>query len=131
MPRPNRLSLGDFRLKLNMPDLRLLPDVFYPKPAVQRDFLRALDIAPLTPDGSIQLLPGVNISREALAGVARALAERASNAPVRFLDGITLSTTHLNKGLSLAGVRSPIPSGISVVLDKQRGLVGFLFEGRF
>jgi hypothetical protein len=131
MPQPHRFSLGDFRLKLDMPNLQTLSNVKYPSPTLQRKLLDAIEATPPAPDGSIRLMPGVNVPKEVLAGVAGFLAGKASNAPVRFIDGITLSTSHLNKGLSLAGVRSPVPSGISVVFDKKRRLLGFQVEGRW
>ena len=128
MPDPSRFSLGDFRLRI---DPLLLPQLTFPEPYVQRGFLEAVTATPPAEDGSITLVPGLNIPKGVLAGLASFLSGYASNAPVQFLDGIRLSTDHLNKGFSITGLNWQVPSGISVLLDPERKLVGFRLEGRW
>lgn len=126
MKKSRRFSLGDFRLRLN---LRLFPDIVYPPPHLQHGMLRALEATPPAKDGTLTLVPGVNIPKDVMLGLANFLSSYASNAPVRYLDGMSLSTDHLNKGLSLTGIRWQAPTGISVLFDRDRKLLGFRFEG--
>ena len=108
---------------------QLFPDVRFPPPHLQRDLLRAIEATPPGDDGSITLVPGLNIPKGVLAGLASFLSGYAVNAPVQFLDGIRLSTDHLNKGLSMAGLRWQAPAGISVLFDPDQMLLGFRIEG--
>lgn len=132
MPNPGRkFSLGDFSLKLDPSPMTGLYDTQtkYPSFLLQRQFLDALARKPPLATSGVTLAPGVDIPREALLGLANFIASYASNAPTDFLDGISLSTDHVNKGLGLMGIRQRIPSGLQVIYNKERSLFGIRFEG--
>lgn len=106
---------------------------YLPKAADQKALIDALDKATPKPDGTLDIASNPQV-QQALLGLANYLKGKAQNAPENMLDGFTITTDHLNKVndfvpiYKTVGIKTKLPNGFGVVVDKERGMFGFVFE---
>jgi hypothetical protein len=121
---------------LGVPKLKLLPeympkDVVYPPAYLQKSLLDAFEKTSPAEDGTITLRPGLEIPGETVKALATFVAGYAQNRPTDFLEGLSLSTDHVNKGLELFGSKTRLPMGIGVIADPSRQVFGLRFGREF
>ncbi|MFO0948250.1 MAG: hypothetical protein U1D30_20395 [Planctomycetota bacterium] len=110
-----------------------LLNTWFPKAADQKSLLEALTSATPKPDGTLDIASNPQV-QQALFALANYLKGKAQNAPENMLDGFTITTDHLNKAndfvpvFKTLGLKSKLPNGFGVVVDKEKGMFGFVFE---